>query len=244
MGEAFRILQRGDADVVLAGGTETPIVPVALAGFCSMRAMSTHNDEPERACRPFDMNRDGLVISEGAGILVLETLSHAKGRDARIYGEVVGYGCTADGYHITAPEPEGTQAARTIKLALQDAGISPAEVDYINAHGTSTELNDKIETLAIKKVLGEHAYQVPVSSIKSMIGHSMGAAGALEAIACALSISEGWVPPTINYEHPDPECDLDYVPNQARQLSVRVAVSNSFGFGGHNAVLVFREFQE
>lgn len=243
IGEAYLMLQRGAAEVVLAGGSETPIVPVAVAGFCSMKAMSTGNDEPQRASRPFDKNRDGFVISEGAGVLVLETLGHASARGARIYGEVAGYGCTADGYHITAPESGGTEAARAIRIALEDAGLSPDQVDYVNAHGTSTELNDKIETLAIKKVLGDHAYQVPVSSIKSMIGHSLGAAGALEAIACALAVSTDWVPPTINYEQPDPECDLDYVPNQARQCPVRVAVSNSFGFGGHNAVLVIKKFQ-
>ena len=243
IGEAYLMLQRGAAEVVLAGGSETPIVPVAVAGFCSMKAMSTGNDEPQRASRPFDKNRDGFVISEGAGVLVLETLGHASARGARIYGEVAGYGCTADGYHITAPESGGTEAARAIRIALEDAGLSPDQVDYVNAHGTSTELNDKIETLAIKKVLGDHAYQVPVSSIKSMIGHSVGAAGALEAIACALAVSTDWVPPTINYEQPDPECDLDYVPNQDRQCPVRVAVSNSFGFGGHNAVLVIKKFQ-
>jgi 3-oxoacyl-[acyl-carrier-protein] synthase II len=243
IGEAYLMLQRGAAEVVLAGGSETPIVPVAVAGFCSMKAISTGNDEPQRASRPFDKNRDGFVISEGAGVLVLETLGHASARGARIYGEVAGYGCTADGYHITAPESGGTEAARAIRIALEDAGLSPDQVDYVNAHGTSTELNDKIETLAIKKVLGDHAYQVPVSSIKSMIGHSLGAAGALEAIACALSVSTDWVPPTINYEQPDPECDLDYVPNQARQCPVRVAISNSFGFGGHNAVLVIKKFQ-
>jgi 3-oxoacyl-[acyl-carrier-protein] synthase II len=243
IGEAYLMLQRGAVEVVLAGGTETPIVPVAMAGFCSMKAMSTNNDEPQRASRPFDKNRDGFVISEGAGVLVLETLGHASARGARVYGEVAGYGCTADGYHITAPESEGTEAARAIRIALEDAGISPDRVDYVNAHGTSTELNDKIETLAIKKVLGDHAYKVPVSSTKSMIGHSLGAAGALEAIACALSVSTDWVHPTINYEQPDPECDLDYVPNHARQCPVRVAVSNSFGFGGHNAVLVFKKFE-
>ena len=220
IGEAYLMLRRGAAEVILAGGTETPIVPVAMAGFCSMKAVSTSNDEPQRASRPFDKNRDGFVISEGAGVLVLETLGHASARGARVYGEVAGYGCTADGYHISAPEPEGTEAARAIRIALEDAGISPDRVDYINAHGTSTELNDKIETLAIKKVFGDHAYKVPVSSIKSMIGHSLGAAGALEAIACALSVSTDWVPPTINYEQPDPECDLDYVPNQARQCPV------------------------
>ena len=243
VGEAYLMLRRGAAEVILAGGTEAPIVPVAMGGFCSMKAMSTANDQPQRASRPFDRNRDGFVISEGAGILVLETLEHALARDVRIYGEVTGYGCTADAYHITAPEAEGTEASRAIRIALEDAGIAPDRVDYINAHGTSTELNDKIETLAIKKVFGDHAYQIPVSSIKSMIGHPLGAAGALEAIACALTVSTDWVPPTINYEQPDPECDLDYVPNQARQCPVRVAISNSFGFGGHNAVLVIQKFE-
>ncbi len=243
IGEAFKLLQRGAAEVVLAGGAEAPIVPIAMAGFCSMKAMSTSNGEPQRASRPFDKNRDGFVIGEGAGVLVLETFEHAAARGARVYGEVAGYGCTADGYHVVAPEPEGAEAARAIRIALEDAGISPDQVDYINAHGTSTDLNDKIETLAIKKVFGDHAYRVAVSSIKSMLGHSMGAAGALEAVACALSVSTDWVPPTINYEHPDPECDLDYVPNQARQCPVKVAVSNSFGFGGHNAVLAFKKFE-
>jgi 3-oxoacyl-[acyl-carrier-protein] synthase II len=243
IGEAFKMLQRGAAEVILAGGAEAPIASVAMAGFCSMRAMSTRNEEPQRASRPFDKNRDGFVISEGAGIMVLETLDHASARGARIYGEVVGYGCTADGYHITAPEPEGIEVTRTIRLALEDAGILPDQVDYINAHGTSTELNDKIETKAIKKVFGDHASEVPISSIKSMIGHAMGAAGALEAIACVLSVNTDWVPPTINYEEPDPDCDLDYVPNQARQFPVRVAISNSFGFGGHNAVLAFKKFE-
>ncbi|MDH7576808.1 MAG: beta-ketoacyl-ACP synthase II [Bacillota bacterium] len=242
IGEAFRVLQRGEADVMLAGGTETPITQIALGGFCAMRAMSTRNEEPTRASRPFDQQRDGLVIGEGAGVLVLERLSHALARRAKIYCEISGYGTTADGYHITAPDPAGAGAARAIGLALQDANLPPESVDYINAHGTSTDLNDKIETMAIKKVLGEHAYRVPVSSIKSMIGHLMGAAGAVEAIATALTIATGLVPPTINYEIPDPECDLDYVPNQARQLSIKVAISNSFGFGGHNAVLVFQKF--
>ncbi len=244
IGEAFKTLQRGAAEVILAGGAETPIVPIAMAGFCSMRAMSTSNIEPQRASRPFDKSRDGFVISEGAGVMTLETIEHATARGARIYGEITGYGCTADGYHITSPEPEGTEAARAIRIALQDAGVSPGQVDYVNAHGTSTELNDKIETRAIKNVLGDHAYRVPVSSIKSMIGHPMGAAGALEAIACVLSMGTGWVPPTINYEHPDPECDLDYVPNEARKHPVRVAISNSFGFGGQNGVLVLQKFEE
>jgi 3-oxoacyl-[acyl-carrier-protein] synthase II len=242
IGEACLMLRTGGADVMLAGGTEAPIVPLAVAGFCSMKALSTRNDEPQLASRPFDKQRDGFVIGEGAGVLVLETLTHAKRRGARIYGELAGYGCTADGYHIVAPEPEGTEAAAAIRVALEDANVAPDQVDYINAHGTSTELNDKIETMAIKKVLGEHAYRVPVSSIKSMIGHSLGAAGALEAISCALSVSTDLVPPTINLEFQDPECDLDYVPNQLRRCPVTVAVSNSFGFGGHNAVLVVKKF--
>lgn len=244
IGEAFRVIQRGDADVVFAGGTESPITEIAVAGFCSMKAMSTRNDEPTKASRPFDLERDGFVIGEGAGILILEDLNHALTRNAKIYCEIVGYGATADSYHITAPDPEGMGAARAMMLALEDAQLLPEHVDYINAHGTSTELNDKIETMAIKRILGEHAYRVPVSSIKSMIGHLMGAAGALEAISTALTIETGIVPPTINYEYPDPECDLDYVPNEARNASVKVALSNSFGFGGHNAVLAFKKFEE
>lgn len=242
IGEAFRMLQRGELDVVLTGGTEAPITEIAFAGFCSMRAMSSRNDEPSAASRPFDKNRDGFVIGEGAGILVLETLSHAIRRGASIYCELAGYGATSDGYHITAPHPEGEGAARAIMLALQDAEVPPQNVDYINAHGTSTELNDKIETVAIKKVLGDHAYQIPVSSIKSMIGHLMGAAGAVGAISTVMSIATGWVPPTINYQDPDPECDLDYVPNRAREREINVAICNSFGFGGHNAVLVFKKY--
>ncbi len=242
IGEAFRMLQRGEVEVVFTGGTEAPITEIAFAGFCSMRAMSTSNDEPTFASRPFDKNRDGFVIGEGAGILILETLSHAIRRGASIYCEVAGYGTTADGYHITAPDPEGAGAARAITLALQDAGISPQSVDYINAHGTSTELNDRIETMAIKKALGDHAYRVPVSSIKSMIGHLMGASGAVGAISTVMTISTGWVPPTINYRVPDPECDLDYVPNRAREVPVSGALCNSFGFGGHNAVLVFKKY--
>ncbi|MGB9792352.1 MAG: beta-ketoacyl-ACP synthase II [Thermacetogeniaceae bacterium] len=242
VGEAFRMLQRGDLDIVLAGGTEAPITEIAFAGFCSMRAMSTRNDEPSSASRPFDKNRDGFVIGEGAGIMVLETLDHALQRDARIYCELVGYGATSDGYHITAPHPEGEGAARAIMLALEDAHVLPQDVDYINAHGTSTELNDKIETLAIKRVFGDYAYRVPVSSIKSMIGHLMGAAGAVGAISTVLSITTGWIPPTINYQVPDPECDLDYVPNHSREKEINLAICNAFGFGGHNAVLVFKRY--
>lgn len=243
IGEAFKVIQRGDADCVITGGTEAAVTPMSMAGFCAMKAMSTRNEEPQKASRPFDRDRDGFVLSEGAGILVLETLEHAQARGARIYGELAGYGCTADAYHITAPAPDGSRAARAMALALQDGGILPEEVDYINAHGTSTDLNDKLETLAIKKVFGDHAYRVPVSSTKSMTGHLLGAAGAVEAIACVLAINHGIIPPTINYENPDPDCDLDYVPNQARPAQVEVALSNSFGFGGHNASIVIKSFR-
>ncbi len=242
VGEGLRLIQRGEAEVVLAGGTEAPITPIAIAGFCAMRAMSTRNEEPERASRPFDKERDGFVIGEGAGVLVLENLTHALERGARIYCEVAGYGATTDAYHITAPDPTGTGASEAIRRALADAGVAPEEVGYINAHGTSTELNDRVETLAIKSVFGERAYQIPVSSIKSMIGHLMGAAGAVELVATALAIATETLPPTINYEHPDPDCDLDYIPNTARKARVEVALSNSFGFGGHNAVVALRRF--
>ncbi|NLC77447.1 MAG: beta-ketoacyl-ACP synthase II [Clostridia bacterium] len=240
IGEAFKLLQRGVADVVITGGTEAGVTLASMAGFCAMKAMSTRNDEPQKASRPFDQDRDGFVLSEGAGILILESLEHARGRKAKIYGELAGYGCTADAYHITAPAPGGDQAARAMALALQDGGLAVGDVDYINAHGTSTDLNDKLETMAIKKVFGERASQIPISSTKSMTGHLLGAAGAIEAIACLLAINRGVIPPTINYENPDPECDLDYVPNQARRAEVRVALSNSFGFGGHNASIVLK----
>lgn len=242
IGDAFKVIQRGDADVIFSGGTEAPITPLSVAGFCSMKAMSTRNEEPEKASRPFDKDRDGFVIGEGAGILVLESLEHAQKRGARIYAEVVGYGSTADGYHITAPAPEGSGAARAMANALEDAGIKPEEVDYINAHGTSTDLNDKGETQAIHSVFGEAASKVAVSSTKSMIGHLLGAAGAVEAIACTLAINHRMLPPTINYETPGPECDLDYVPNQAREAEVNVTMSNSLGFGGHNATIVIKKF--
>jgi 3-oxoacyl-[acyl-carrier-protein] synthase II len=215
-----------------------------MAGFANMGAVSTRNDEPQRASRPFDAERDGFVMGEGAGVLVLESLDHARRRGGRIYAELAGYGATADAFHITAPEENGTGAARAMELALQDAGLAPAAVDYINAHGTSTPLNDRIETRAIRTVFGSHADRLVVSSTKSMIGHLMGAAGAVEAIACVKSLETGWVHPTINYEHPDPACDLDYVPNQARRLEPRVALSNSFGFGGHNGCLIFRRWEE
>lgn len=243
VGEAFRVLQRGEADVVITGGSEASVTPLALAGFSAMKALSTRNEAPEKASRPFDRLRDGFVLGEGAGVLILETLEHALARGARIYAEVAGYGCTADAYHITAPDPEGQGAAKAMALALADANVKPEEVDYINAHGTSTDLNDRIETMAIKKVFGAHAYKLAISSNKSMIGHLLGAAGAVELIATALTIYEGIIPPTINYEEPDPECDLDYVPNKARRQEVRVALSNSFGFGGHNATVVLKRVE-
>jgi 3-oxoacyl-[acyl-carrier-protein] synthase II len=240
IGEAFRVIQRGDADVVITGGAEAAVTATAMAGFCAMKAMSTRNDDPQGASRPFDKDRDGFVLSEGTGILVLESMEHAQARGAKIYGEMAGYGCTADAYHITAPAPDGAHAARAMALALKDGGLEAKEVDYINAHGTSTDLNDKLETMAIKQVFGERAAQIPISSTKSMTGHLLGAAGAIEAIICLLTINRGIIPPTINYETPDPECDLDYVPNHARQVQVKVALSNSFGFGGHNATIVVK----
>ncbi|MGB9887547.1 MAG: beta-ketoacyl-ACP synthase II [Moorellales bacterium] len=243
LGSALRILQYGEADVVISGGAEASVTPMALGGFCAMKALSLRNEEPERASRPFDRSRDGFVLAEGAGVLVLETLEHALARGARIYAELVGYGCTCDAYHITAPAPDAEAAARALRLALEDAGLSVDEVDYINAHGTSTDLNDKLETEAIKKVFGPRAYELAISSNKSMIGHLLGAAGAVELIATTLTIYEGIVPPTINYEHPDPECDLDYVPNSARQMRVRAALSNSLGFGGHNVALAVRQYR-
>jgi len=243
IGDAFKIIQRGDADIMIAGGTESAITPLGIAGFANMKALSTRNDEPQKASRPFDAERDGFVMGEGAGILVLEELEHAKKRGAKIYAEVVGYGLTGDAYHITAPCADADGAKRVITMALNDARINPDEVDYINAHGTSTPLNDKIETLAIKEVFKDHAYKLKVSSNKSMIGHLLGAAGAVEAVATVLTIKNGVIPPTINYEHPDPECDLDYVPNKAIEYSVKVAISNSFGFGGTNACLAFKAFE-
>ena len=242
-GEAFRIVQRGDAEIMLGGGTESCITPLAVGGFCALMALSRHNDAPQKASRPFDKARDGFVIGEGAGVMVLEELTHAKKRGATIYAELVGYGATADAYHMTAPDPDGAGAAGAMAGALQDARLNPEQVSYINAHGTSTELNDKIETLAIKRVFKDHARRIPVSSTKSMMGHLIGAAGAVEAIISCLTIHHGVIPPTINYEVPDPDCDLDYVPNQARTLPVEVALSNSLGFGGHNATLIFRKFR-
>ncbi len=244
IGDAFKIIQRGDADIMIAGGTESAITPLGIAGFANMKALSTRNDEPQKASRPFDAERDGFVMGEGAGILVLEELEHAKKRGAKIYAEVVGYGMTGDAYHITAPCEDGDGAIRVMEMALNDARINPDEVDYINAHGTSTPLNDKVETLAIKKVFKDHAYKLKVSSIKSMIGHLLGAAGAVEAVATVKTIETGIIPPTINYEHPDPECDLDYTPNKAVEYPVKVAISNSFGFGGTNACLAFKAYEE
>jgi 3-oxoacyl-[acyl-carrier-protein] synthase II len=243
IGDATRIIQRGDADMMIAGGAEAIIIPLTIAGFCQMRAMSTRNEEPTKASRPFDAERDGFVCGEGGGLVVLESLEHARRRDARIYAEVVGYGMTGDAHHMTAPDPEGDGAARAMAAALRDAAVQPSEVGYINAHGTSTPYNDKFETIAIKRVFGEHAKRLPVSSTKSMTGHLLGAAGGIEAIATTLTIYHGILPPTINYEKPDPECDLDYVPNQARKQDVEVALSNAFGFGGTNAILAFRKYR-
>ncbi|MBI2878916.1 MAG: beta-ketoacyl-ACP synthase II, partial [Candidatus Rokubacteria bacterium] len=243
IGDAFKIIQRGDADVMIAGGSEAIINPLTFAGFCNMRALSTRNDAPERASRPFDRDRDGFVVGEGAGVVIVESLEHALARGARIYAEVVGYGMTADAYHMTAPDPDGEGATRAMALALADAGLAPEQVGYINAHGTSTPYNDKTETMAIKQVFGEHAQRLAVSSTKSMIGHLLGAAGGVEAIATVLALYHGILHPTINYETSDPECDLDYVPNQARKQEVEVALSNGFGFGGTNATLAFRRFR-
>jgi 3-oxoacyl-[acyl-carrier-protein] synthase II len=241
IGDAYEIIKRGDADAMIAGGAEAAITPLGMAGFSAARTMSTRNEEPERASRPFDANRDGFVMGEGSGIVVLETLEAAQARGARIYAEVIGYGMSGDAYHVTAPSPCGEGAGRAMQAALNDAGLQPDDVDYINAHGTSTDLNDKNETAAIKVLFGERAYQIPISSTKSMTGHLLGAAGAVEAIVCALALRDGILPPTINYETPDPDCDLDYVPNEARKTNPRVALSNSFGFGGHNATLVLRK---
>lgn len=242
IGESFKIIQRNDADIMIAGGAEAAITPLAVAGFCSMKALSTRNDEPSKASRPFDKDRDGFVMGEGAGILILEELEHAKRRGANIYAEVIGYGSTADAYHITAPEPLGEGASRAMQMAINDAKINSYDIDYINAHGTSTGLNDKFETMAIKTVFKEYAYDIPISSTKSMTGHLLGAAGAVEAIACIMAINESVIPPTINYMTKDEECDLDYVANEARQKNVNVALSNSFGFGGHNATIILKKY--
>lgn len=244
IGDAFKVIQRGDADVMVAGGTEAAISPIAVAGFCSMKALSTRNDEPERASRPFDKDRNGFVMGEGAGVVILESLEHATARGAVIYAEVIGYGSNADAYHITAPAPKGAQAAKCMAMALKDAGIAPEAVDYVNAHGTSTPMNDKNETLAIKSLFGAHAYKLAVSSTKSMTGHLLGASGGIECIATTLTLFNDMIHPTINYETPDEDMDLDYVPGAARKQSVNVALSNSFGFGGHNATILLKKFQK
>ncbi len=243
IGEAAEVIRRGSAEVVLAGGAEAAVVPLALAGLGAMNALSTRNDDPQRASRPFDRNRDGFVIGEGAAVLVLESLEYAQGRGAKILAEVTGYGTSDDAYHISAPAENGAGAALCMKLALENASLRPQDIDYINAHGTSTLLNDKSETAAIKTTFGAQAYRIPISSTKSMTGHLLGASGALEAAVCVQVIQEGLMPPTINYETPDPECDLDYVPNQKRQKNVRHVMSNSFGFGGHNATLILSRFE-
>jgi len=243
IGDAFKIIQRGDADVMIAGGTESTISPLAVGGFCAMRALSVRNNEPEKASRPFDAMRDGFVIGEGAGVVILEELTFAEKRGARIYAEVCGYGMTGDAYHITSPAPGGVGAERCMKVTLKDADLSPDDISYINAHGTSTKFNDENESSAIKAVFGKKSYDIPVSSTKSMTGHLLGAAGGIEAVFSLLSIERGVIPPTINYENPDPECDLDYVPNKSRTINVNVVLSNSFGFGGTNACILFRKFK-
>lgn len=243
IGDAFKVIERGDADVMITGGCEAPITNMSMAGFSAAKALST-NPDPATASRPFDLNRDGFVMGEGGAILVLESLEHAEKRGARIYAEIVGYGATGDAYHITAPAPEGEGGVRAMRMALKDAGLTPEDIDYMNAHGTSTHYNDKYETMAIKQVFGEHAYKLAVSSTKSMTGHLLGAAGAIEAIFSVKAIVDGIIPPTINYETPDPDCDLDYVPNKARHQEVRAVLSNSLGFGGHNATLVFKKFAQ
>ena len=242
IGDSCRIIQRGEAEAMIAGGSEAAITRLGVSGFCAMKALSTRNDEPDKASRPFDKMRDGFVMGEGAGVVVLESLEHARERKAHIYGEIVGYGMSGDAHHITAPSPEGEGAARSMNLALHDAGLEPGEVDYINAHGTATQLNDAMETKAVKTVFGDKASHVPISSTKSMTGHLLGAAGGVELIACLLAMERNLIPPTINYEYPDPECDLDYVPNRARKAEIRVAMSNSLGFGGHNATLLVKRY--
>jgi len=243
IGDAVRIIQRGDADVMITGGTESCVTHLGIGGFCALKALSLRNDEPEKASRPFDAQRTGFVMGEGCGIVVLESLEHAQKRGARIYCEVPGFGVSCDAYHITAPDPDGHGAGLAIKWALKDSGLNPEDVDYVNAHGTSTKMNDKVETLAIKLAMGDHAKKVMISSTKSMTGHLLGAAGGVEFIVCCLAIRDNVVPPTINYEFPDPDCDLDYVPNTARKTKVDVCISNSLGFGGHNATLVVKRFK-
>ncbi|MFH0877973.1 MAG: beta-ketoacyl-ACP synthase II [Candidatus Omnitrophota bacterium] len=243
IGDACRIIQYGDADVMVCGGTEAAVTTLSIGGFCALKSLSRRNDEPQRASRPFDKERDGFVMGEGAGIVVLEELQHALKRNAKIYGEMAGYGMSGDAYHITAPDPTGDGCVRSMRAALKDGGLKPEQIDYINAHGTSTYLNDKIETLAMKKTFGDYAYKVAISSTKSMTGHLLGAAGGIEFIICCMSMKNSIVPPTINYENKDPDCDLDYVPNKARTLKVRVAMSNVLGFGGHNATIIVKEYK-
>ncbi len=242
IGDGYRAIACGDADIIIAGGTEAPISPLALAGFCSMKALSTRNENPKKASSPFDIKRDGFVMGEGAGIIILEELQHAKNRGAKIIAEIVGYGSTDDAYHITAPAPNGSGAARAMALAIKDAGIKETEIDYINAHGTSTPYNDEYETAAIKNVFKDYAYKLAISSTKSMTGHLLGAAGGIEAIACAMALKDGFIPPTINYQDPDPKCDLDYVANEGRKKDIRYALSNSLGFGGHNASILLKKY--
>lgn len=243
IGDAFKMIQRGDADAMIAGGTESCICALGVGGFCAMKALSTRNNEPERASRPFDAERDGFIMGEGSGIVILEDLEFARKRGARILAEVIGYGLSGDAYHLTTPAPNGEGAARCLSMAVKDAGISPTDMGYINAHGTSTKYNDEYETMAIKTVFGDHAYKIPTSSTKSMTGHLLGAAGGVEAVITVLALDRGILPPTINLENPDPECDLDYIPRTARKVQVEVAMSNSFGFGGTNACLIFRRFR-
>lgn len=244
IGESLRVIQRGEADTMICGGSESVITPLGVGGFCSMKALSTRNGDPKTASRPFDLTRDGFVIGEGAGILILEELEHARARNAKIYAELVGYGMSSDAHHITMPDPTGEGAYRCMASALKDAGVQPHEVDYINAHGTATQYNDKIESLAVKRLFGEHARKLAVSSTKSMTGHLLGGAGGIEAVFTVLAIGNGVAPPTINYQTPDPECDLDYVPNEARRMNIDMAMSNSFGFGGTNASIVFKKYEE
>lgn len=241
IGDAFKVIQRGDADVMVTGGAEASITPVSFAGFCSMKAMST-NEDPSSACRPFDAERDGFVMGEGSGVLIIEELEHALNRNANILAEVVGYGCTCDANHITAPHPEGLGGINCMNMAINDAGIKPEEIGYVNAHGTSTPMNDPIETSIVKKVFGVHAKKLAINSTKSMTGHLLGAAGAIEAIITSMALKEGFLPPTINYKTPDPECDLDYVPNTGRKADINYALSNALGFGGHNASIVLKKY--
>lgn len=243
IGEAYKLIERGGADVIVAGGSEATVIDLTLAGFGNAKALSTRNDQPERASRPFDTERDGFVISEGAGVLVLESLEHAQQRGARIHAEVIGYGSASDAYHIVASDPEGSGAYRAMKEAIEDAGLALEQIDYINAHATSTQIGDLSETLAIKRLFGRHAYKLPISANKSMLGHMLGAAGGVEAVALVKTLEENIIPPTINLDNPDPQCDLDYVPNRARTAQLQIGLSNSFGFGGHNAVIVLKKFE-